>query len=515
MYEEEQSGPSNYIPTLLKYKWQAVVAVSVLFILTTAVVLSLTPIYRSSGTVLVETQQIPTDLVRSTVTSVAAERIEVIKQRVMTRDRLKEIIEKYSYFDLKDKSPAALTRQLEGVRSAVAIQVIEGVTSRRGPTNAIAFQLSFDSENPFIAQAVANDLVTLFLSENVRVRTERASQTTDFLEDEARKIKLELDATESAVADFKQQNKDALPEHLSLYVDIREESSKRLAEIERDIRATKEQVTFIQSQKQLISGDSKQGGVSKVEILRQELSRLLLVYKPAHPDIVEVKRQIAFLESSQNGSTGGAQGYNVSELGIRQQLSDLNSKLASLEREKRIIEKKITDTEERILRIPQVERELVTLTRENESKINQYNILVAKSMEAGVAESLEEGLKAERFSLLEPPLQPVTPYKPDRKKLLALSTAFSFGLPIGLILMLGHFNKNIIGINALNKVTNIPVLAEVPHIYTDSELVIQRKRTIKWILIAAFFIVLSTLSLHFLYMPLGELTEKALLRVGL
>ena len=515
MYEEEQSAPSNYLPTLLKYKWYALVAIVLLFLFTTAIVLSLTPIYRSSGTVLVETQQIPTELVRSTVTSVASERIEVIKQRVMTRDRLKNIVKKYSYFDLEDKTPAALTRQLESVRSAVTIEVIQGVTNRRGPTNAIAFQLSFDSKNPFIAQAVANDLVTLFLSENVRVRTERASETTSFLKDEARKIKLELDSTETAVADFKQQNKDSLPEHLGLYVDIREESSQRLAEIERDIRATKEQSSFIRSQRQLLTGqDSSQGAISKVDQLRAELSRLLLAYKPAHPDVVEVKRQIAFLESSQN-SNGENQGYNISELGIRQQLSDLNSKLSSLERGKKIIETKIADTEARILKIPQVERELITLTRENESKINQYNLLVAKSMEAGVAESLEEGLKAERFSLLEPPLQPVTPHKPDRKKLLALSSALSFGLPIGLILLLGHLNTNIIGAQALSKASSIPLLAEIPHIYTKAELAKQRAKTIKCVAVTVICVIVFTALLHFLYMPLNELIEKVALRIGL
>ena len=185
------------------------------------------------------------------------------------------------------------------------------------------------------------------------------------------------------------------------------------------------------------------------------------------PDVIEIKRQIAFLEASEMPSESGRR-YTVSELGVEQQLSELNSKMDSLLREKRIVEEKISDMEERILRIPQVERKLTTLTRENQSKIKQYNLLVAKSMEAGVAESLEEGLKAERFSLLEPPIQPTTPFKPDRKKLLLLSTGFSFGFPVGLVLLLGFLNKNIIGVNALASITHLPMLAEIPHVYSMS-----------------------------------------------
>lgn len=520
MYEEEKSVPANYLPTLIRYKWPAAIAVTFLLIMTTAIVLSLSPVYRSSGTVLVETQQIPTDLVRSTVTSVAAERIEVIRQRVMTRDRLLGIIEKYSFFDVVDKTPISTSQQLQRVRESININVIESSSgSRRGPVNTIAFRVSFDSTNPFIAQAVANDLVTLFLSENVKVRTERASETTDFLKSEARKIKLELDTTEEAVANFKQKNKDALPEHLSLYIDIREESSRRLSEIVRDIRATKEQISFIRSQSKLISGNSsvKSDTMStKLGQLQQELSRLLLIYKPAHPDIVEVKRQISFLESNHNrGTSTDDTLYNLSELGVAQQLSELNSKVVSFEREKKIIEEKIANTEERILRIPQVERTLITLTRENQSKIKQYNMLVGKSMEAGVAESLEEGLKAERFSLLEPPLQPASPFKPDRKKLMLLSSGFSFGLPIGLILLLGHFNKNIIGIKALTSATKLPILAEVPYVFSDKEVIEKRKQAIKLITISAITILVCIIAMHIFYMPINEVIVKSLSRLGL
>src|ERR1700753_1813308 len=54
--------------------------------------------YESVGKILVESQQIPTDLVRSTVTSAAAERIQVIEQRTMTRENLLAIIDKFQLF---------------------------------------------------------------------------------------------------------------------------------------------------------------------------------------------------------------------------------------------------------------------------------------------------------------------------------------------------------------------------------------------------------------------------------
>src|SRR4051812_20561514 len=54
--------------------------------------------YLSEGKILIQTQQIPRDLVRPTVTSLADERIQVIQQRVLTRDNLVAVVQKFGLF---------------------------------------------------------------------------------------------------------------------------------------------------------------------------------------------------------------------------------------------------------------------------------------------------------------------------------------------------------------------------------------------------------------------------------
>src|ERR1700722_17456971 len=56
------------------------------------------PIYQSAGRILVESQEIPAELVRPTVTASANERIQVIQQRIMTRDNLLALVNKYGMF---------------------------------------------------------------------------------------------------------------------------------------------------------------------------------------------------------------------------------------------------------------------------------------------------------------------------------------------------------------------------------------------------------------------------------
>src|SRR5262245_65523363 len=59
-----------------------------------AVTMLLPAVYVAEGKLLVESQQIPTELVRPTITASAKERIQVIEQRIMTRENLLALADK-------------------------------------------------------------------------------------------------------------------------------------------------------------------------------------------------------------------------------------------------------------------------------------------------------------------------------------------------------------------------------------------------------------------------------------
>jgi hypothetical protein len=56
------------------------------------------PNYFSEGKILVESQVIAPDLVRPVVTATASERIQLIQQRIMTRDKLLSVANKFGLF---------------------------------------------------------------------------------------------------------------------------------------------------------------------------------------------------------------------------------------------------------------------------------------------------------------------------------------------------------------------------------------------------------------------------------
>jgi succinoglycan biosynthesis transport protein ExoP len=100
-----------------------------------------------------------------------------------------------------------VSEKIDEMRKQIFIESIgANVKTRRQGQGTIAFKLSFEHRKPEITQRVANDLVTLFLDENVKSRTERATETTEFLTQEADKLKSELEKVETQLAAYKQEH---------------------------------------------------------------------------------------------------------------------------------------------------------------------------------------------------------------------------------------------------------------------------------------------------------------------
>jgi protein tyrosine kinase modulator len=163
------------------------------------------PTYLSEGKILVESQQIPTDLVRPTVTATAKERIQVIQQRVMTRENLLAIMDKHQMFaDRRDSW--SRSELLDLMRENTLIKPVELDQARgREGLNTIAVSVGFTYQRPDIATKVANDLITLFLNEDARNRTNRAIETTKFLAREAQRLEGDFATIETKIAELKRE----------------------------------------------------------------------------------------------------------------------------------------------------------------------------------------------------------------------------------------------------------------------------------------------------------------------
>ena len=165
--------------------------------------------YLSEGRILVESQQIPTELVRPTVATLANERIQIIQQRIMTRDNLLAIAKKFQ-LTTNWRGRMSGTEILDFIRERTQIKPVElTLANTRLDKQAIAFTVGFVHERPEIAAKVANEFVTMILNEDVRGRTNSASETTRFLTQEVKRLEGQLGLLENQISQITRLRSDA------------------------------------------------------------------------------------------------------------------------------------------------------------------------------------------------------------------------------------------------------------------------------------------------------------------
>src|SRR5262249_55285909 len=262
-------------------------------------------VYRSTATILIEEQEIPRDLVRSTVTSLADERIQVISQQVMTRSTLMQIVQKYELYP-RERRYLSNEEILDRMRRDIRVQTISAEEARPG-ARAIAFKLSYDNETPDKAQKVANELVSLYLNENVRTRRQRADEATVFLADEAKRIGKQISEIESRLAAFKRTYAGRLPELMPLNMQLRDRAEAELDELERQIRMLDDPRVYLETQLTVaqenapVATDRLLEPEERLKSLRNQFTSLSGIYAPSHPDILRMRREIEALEKKIGG----------------------------------------------------------------------------------------------------------------------------------------------------------------------------------------------------------------------
>jgi succinoglycan biosynthesis transport protein ExoP len=514
---------NDYLEVLRRRKLQLIVPMVVVFAITLAIAFGLPAAYRATATILIEQQDIPQDLVRTTVTSYAAERIQVISQRVMTRENLYSIIEKYNLYP-EERLSKDLGEIISIMRgnidiSMVSAEVVDPKSGRSGKA-AIAFDLSFESSDPAATKQVVDEMVSLYLEENARIRSQMAAETSAFLSEEADRLSVHIAELEAELAAYKEKNVGQLPQLMSLNMNLMERTERELEEVQRSISDQEERKVYLESQLAQLepnTGDSPEGRLRALQMaylrasaiyspdhpdimnMRREIDTLKMQvgysdntgnleqqilrvqgelavarekYSEDHPDIVALKRSLAALNdeieksrSSRNEVvTSDFQPDNPAYVSTRTQLESLKISLRSaLDRRDRL-KAKLADYENRIVQTPKVEQEGMAIQREYDNSVKKYHELKQNLLEAQVSQQLESENRGERFSLIEPAYVPATPDKPNRLGILLLGAVLSMVSGLGFAAASEYLDQSIRGSRGVSLLLGAPPIVSIPYI---------------------------------------------------
>ncbi|MCU0972652.1 MAG: hypothetical protein MUF80_01635, partial [Burkholderiales bacterium] len=313
--EIQRKDPREYLGVVRRRLTLILASAAVISVVAAGLAVGLPSIYRSSATVLVQEQEIPPDLVRSTITSFADERIQVISQQVMTRAVLLQLADKFDLYGplrARVSNDEILARMRRDIKLTTVNADVSDRSSGRRVSATIAFRISFDAPDPVRAQAVVNELVTLYLHENVRARQRSVAETTAFLAQEAERLEQQIQGTETKLAEFKRRNSGRLPESAPVNMQLAERTESELIRVDRDISMLQERRQYLESQLTLVkpnlpvatSGDGERvlSAEERLRALEAQFASVSARYGSEHPDVRRMRREIAALR----GEVGAA-----------------------------------------------------------------------------------------------------------------------------------------------------------------------------------------------------------------
>ncbi|MEL7466323.1 MAG: Wzz/FepE/Etk N-terminal domain-containing protein [Pseudomonadota bacterium] len=404
--------------------------------------------YTSSAKVLVEARQIPDSLVRSTVQVGAAERLALLRERLLTRDNLLNLAERFDLF--RDRPDITKAETRDALLRSIAIADVP-LRDRRlragGPVLASAFTISYSADDPVTAARVANALAAMALTRNTELRASRAAETRRFLERGSRDLAVELEALEREIAAFKSANDDALPETLA----ARRLELSRLREARRALReeafalgerklTLAARVAAMRAPAPILAAEAPPPSRAERDLaaLEKEFALSLSVFTEKHPNMRALAARIAVLRSAI--ASEGAPASFITAPADLVAISEAHMEIAAAERRGAAIREELARLDERsaaldaaIRRTPEVEIALAALERRRGDMAARYEDALEKEAAAAVGEQLEIARQVERYGVIEPAEAPEAPDWPPRK-LIALGGAGG-AFALGLLLM--------------------------------------------------------------------------------
>ena len=324
-----------------------------------AIALLLPPAYKSEATILVQREEVPDNLVASTVTGLAGERVQQIAQRTLTNRNLWNIAEKLDLWP-DDRTLENRDRIIEQMKDGVSVEMVDVQTALPGSTRqavmTVAFKIAFEADTPETAQKVARELSEVFLEENRHMRTTQVSEVSRFIAEEADRLATQINELETQLASFKQENRNVLPELANVNLRLFEQAEASLQRTEENIRSLQLQRSALQSQLRVTDAYAplmaaragvELGPVEQLQQLRAQYVAASARYSSDHPDLVKLRREIAALES-QLGVVGGESQLFVQLDDLRRQLTNARSRYSSDHPDIKRLESSVASLEQQI-----------------------------------------------------------------------------------------------------------------------------------------------------------------------
>jgi polysaccharide chain length determinant protein (PEP-CTERM system associated) len=489
--------PQDILHIALRRKWLIVAPLVIATIVVAGVLYRMPNMYWSETLILVVPQRVPESYVRSTVTARIEDRLQSIRQQILSRTRLERIIT-----DLNLYPETQVTTPMEDIvaymRTQVQVELVRGD----------AFKVGYSSEDPVVAMRVVERLATLVIEENLRDRSIMAEGTNQFLETQLQESRARLLEHEKKLEAYRRAHIGELPTQAQSNIQAVQTLQAQMQGLTDSISRDRDRLFIVERELSDMPARIEAGAIppmntpptpvdadglpvgsaaERLEAARIQLRNLELRLKPEHPDIIRAKRIVGELEikaaeerkaakPGQPPPVAAPSQTAIREAVLQDERAMLSRQITAKEEQIEKVRSQIGGYQSRLDAIPTRESEMTEMMRDYETLKNIYTELLAKREDSKVAANLEARQVGEQFKIVDPPSLAERPFSPNRPFVAAAGVGIGLAVGLGLVLLLEVRDRTFRSDLDIQQALGLPVLAMIPRMSSAAER--QRRRRI-------------------------------------
>jgi polysaccharide chain length determinant protein (PEP-CTERM system associated) len=491
-----QRNPGEYIKILKRRKWLIILPVIAVATAVGWVVYRLPDVYESTTLIVVKPATLPNSVIPTVTEDSLTRQLASIAQVVTSRSSLEPLVTKYELYKRERDRGEPMESIIDIMRRDIHVQPN---TSRNDVTDG--FDIRYRYRDPRVTQAVTAELAAKYVDVQTANTVNSSVAAKQFIDDQVRQTKSELDAIDEKRLKFMKENLGSLPSEaqslLSQLTGLREQQKALINELGRlqDQRSTAaSNLALIKKANQQSIGDAAESLtdpkttlawaelVKRKADLEAELQHLRTEYTEKHPDVLAKQSQIETVQKEMDKQIAEWKERIADKEKKLQSRPDLQA--ASLEGELKRIDGEITreqdlikDNEkqiagllDRINKVPGADVALGAIDREYQTKKTAYDNLLQQQQKINLGADAASQQQSEGIEVVDPANLPQKPVAPKRVVL--------FGMGIAAGLFLGLLFTALLEIPLLFTIQNsedvrhylsLPLLISLPEMLTPKE----------------------------------------------
>ncbi|MEZ5440741.1 MAG: polysaccharide biosynthesis tyrosine autokinase [Lysobacterales bacterium] len=317
--------------------------------------------------------------------------------------------------------------------------------------NSRLLQIYFQSPDPRLAASVANAIAYGYIEANLERKVDTSSYAKSFLEDRLEQIKLKLQESEIALAEFAQRESFVNVANRETLLTSELEAltgaltAAKQSRIEADARARQAQGARAMSHPLLLENAGVQALRSTRAKLEAEYQEKLLTYKPAYPLMQQLRSQIEEIDKQLQAEVDLVR-------------ASLQAGFAAAQQQETMLKEQVDRLTREVLEMQGRSTEFTVLEREVETNRQLYDALLQRYKEIGITSNVE----ANNISIVDPALVPARPFTPNLKRSLLASALLGLVLGVALAFLLEYLDDTIKLPEDLERKLGLSILGVIP-----------------------------------------------------